>query len=301
MAAIWKGTISFGLVTIPVELQSAVRRDRISFRQLRGEDYSPIRYQRIAQDTGEEVPWEEIVKGYEYEKGKFVVLTDEDFEAAALESTRQFEILDFVKEEEIDPRYFETPYYLTPGKGGEKAYALLREAMRKKESVGVGKIMIRQKQHLAAIKVVDDALLMEIMRFAHELVDTTEYRFPSADNIRPAELQMAEQLVDALTDEFEPDKYTDEYRENLLKIIRAKAKGQQIEVPAAGAPQEETKVVDLMARLRESLEAREGGSGGRGRRAGKGAARSATGRKTAASKQKQSTKPARKPRGRKTA
>ncbi len=296
MAAIWKGTISFGLVTIPVELQAAVRRDRISFRQLRGEDHSPIRYQRIAQETGEEVPWEDIVKGYEYEKGKFVVLTDEDFEAAALESTRQFEILDFVKEEEIDPRYFETPYYLTPGKGGEKAYALLREAMRKKESVGVGKIMIRQKQHLAAIKVVDDALLMEVMRFGHELVDTTEYRFPKADNVRPAELQMAEQLVDSLTDEFKPDKYTDEYRENLLRIIRAKAKGQQIEVPAAGAPPEDTKVVDLMARLRESLEAREGGA--RGKRADKGAAR--TGRKTAASKQKQAQKTARK-RSRKTA
>ncbi len=272
-----------------MELQSAVRTDRISFRQLHGEDFSPIRYQRVSQQTGEEVPWGEIVKGYEYEKGKFVVLSDEDFEAAALESSRQFDILDFVSEEEIDPRFFETPYYLTPGKGGEKAYALLREAMHKKGAVGIGKIMIRQKQHLAAIKVVGDALLMEIMRFAHELVDTSEYSFPSADKIRPAELQMAEQLVQSLTDEFQPEKYTDEYRENLLRIIQAKARGQKIEVPAA-APREETKVVDLMARLRESLEQQQE----RGR---SGAAATRSTRKTAAAKEKQ---PARKQTTRKT-
>jgi DNA end-binding protein Ku len=294
MAAIWKGTISFGLVTIPVELQTAVRSDRISFRQLHAEDFSPIRYQRVSQESGEEVPWGEIVKGYEVEKGKFVVLTDEDFEAAKLESSRQFEILDFVEEDAVDPRFFETPYYLTPAKGGEKAYALLREAMRNKETVAIGKIMIRQKQHLAGIKVVGDALVMEIMRFGHELVDATEYRFPAADNLRPAELQMAEQLVDSLTEEFSPDKYTDEYRENLMKIIRAKAKGEQIETPSLGAPPQETKVVDLMARLRESLEAREGGG------ASRGSAR--TGRKTAASRQKTARKSsAKKTRGRKSA
>src|SRR5687768_5761531 len=144
MATIWKGSLSFGLVTIPVEMRSAVRSDHISFRMLHAEDLAPVKYERVSSKTGETVPWGEIVKGYEYEKGKFVVLTDDDFRAAALETAKTLEILDFVKAEEIDPRYFETPYFLVPSKGGEKAYALLREAMRNSDGVGIGKIIIRQ-------------------------------------------------------------------------------------------------------------------------------------------------------------
>jgi DNA end-binding protein Ku len=261
MAAIWKGSLTFGLVNIPVELKTAVRADHISFRLLHQEDLSPVKYERICQAEGEPVPWNEVVKGYEYEKGKFVVLTDEDFKAAALEQSKTIDILDFVKEEEIDPRYFETPYYLVPGKGGDKPYALLREAIRQTGSVGIGKIIIRQTQHLAAVKVVGEALVLEIMRFANELVDAGEFNFPSREAVRPQELQMAEQLVANLAEPFDPSRYTDEYRANLMRIIKAKMKGKK---PKLEEPDEETPdsgVLDLMSRLRASLEE---GSGKKG-------------------------------------
>jgi len=261
MAAIWKGSLTFGLVNIPVELKTAVRADHISFRLLHKEDLSPVKYERVCQAEGEPVPWNEIVKGYEYEKGKFVVLTDEDFKTAALEQSKTIDILDFVKEDEIDPRYFETPYYLVPAKGGEKPYALLREAIRQTGSVGIGKIIIRQTQHLAAVKVVGDALVLEIMRFANELVDAKEFSFPSREAIRPQELQMAEQLVANLAEAFDPTRYTDEYRANLMKIIKAKMKGRKVklEEPEGEAP--DSDVLDLMSRLRASLEE---GSGKKG-------------------------------------
>ena len=152
MSTIWKGALTFGLVSIPVELKPAVRADHISFRLLHEEDLSPVKYERVCQRDGDPVPWSEIVKGYEYAKGKYVVLTDEDFKAAALESSKTIDILDFVQESEIDPRFFETPYYLVPSKGGEKAYALLREAVRNAGAVGIGKIIIRQSQHLAGVR-----------------------------------------------------------------------------------------------------------------------------------------------------
>jgi DNA end-binding protein Ku len=261
MAAIWKGSLTFGLVNIPVELKTAVRADHISFRLLHEEDLSPVKYERVCQADGEPVPWNEIVKGYEYEKGKFVVMRDEDFKAAALEASKTIDILDFVKQEEIDPRYFETPYYLVPAKGGEKPYALLREAIRSTGSVGVGKIIIRQSQHLAGVKVVGDALVLEIMRFANELVDEKEFNFPARDAIRPQELQMAEQLVANLAEPFDPARYTDDYRANLMRVIKAKMKGKK---PKLAEPERETEdsgVLDLMSRLRASLEE---GSGKRG-------------------------------------
>ena len=261
MAAIWKGAVTFGLVNIPVEVKTAVRDDHISFRMLHAEDMSPIRYERVCQEEGEPVPWNEIVKGYEYEKGKFVVMTDDDFKAAAVESSRTIDILDFVKQEEIDPRFFETPYFLVPAKGGEKAYALLRAAMKNADAVGIGKIIMRTKQHLAGIKVVGDALVMEIMRFSNELVDPAEYTFPEADIVRPQELQMAEMLVANLTEEFSPDKYTDDYREKLMKVIKDKMKGKKIKYEEP-AEEEGTGVLDLMSRLRESLEQGGGGGGG---------------------------------------
>jgi DNA end-binding protein Ku len=261
MAAIWKGSLTFGLVNIPVELKTAVRADHISFRLLHEQDLSPVKYERICQAEGEPVPWNEIVKGYEYEKGKFVVLTDEDFKTAALEQSKTIDILDFVKENEIDPRYFETPYYLVPAKGGDKPYALLREAIRQTGSVGIGKIIIRQTQHLAAVKVVGDALVLEIMRFANELVDTSELNFPSRESVRPQELQMAEQLVENLAEPFDPTRYTDDYRANLMRVIKAKMKGKKpkLEGPEEEAP--DSGVLDLMSRLRASLEE---GSGKKG-------------------------------------
>ena len=254
MAAIWKGSVAFGLVNIPVELRTAVRSDHISFRLLHEEDLSPIKYERVCQAEGEPVPWNEIVKGYEYEKGKFVVLTDKDFKAAAVEKTNTIDILDFVRQEEIDPRYFETPYYLVPAKGAEKSYALLREAIRSSGAVGIGKIIIRQTQHLVGIKVLDEALVLEIMRFSNELVDSSEYSFPSRESVRPQELKMAEQLVENLAEAFDPSKYTDEYRANLMKVIKAKMRGKKIKLEEPEGEPVDSGVLDLMSRLKASLE-----------------------------------------------
>jgi DNA end-binding protein Ku len=280
MAAIWKGSVTFGLVNIPVELRTAVRADHISFRMLHEEDMSPIKYERVCAADGEPVPWNEIVKGYEYEKGKFVVMTDEDFKAAAIEKSKTIDILDFVKEEEIDPRFFETPYYLVPAKGAEKAYALLREAIRSSNAVGVGKIIMRNTQHLVGIKVVGDALVAELMRFSNELVNQDEYTFPDADQVRPQELKMAEQLIENLAEPFDPSKYTDDYRSNLMKIINAKMKGKKVKLEE---PEEvvDTGVLDLMTKLRASLE--QGTAKKKGRAAKKAPAKRArsTKRKTA--------------------
>jgi len=254
MRPIWKGSLTFGLVHLPVELHSAVRSgERVSFRQLHKRDHSPIKYQRVCEADGDVVPWDDIVKGYEYAKGKFVVLDDDDFKAAALVSSKTFEILDFVRAEEIDARYFEAPYFLLPGKGGEKAYALLREAMRRSGMVGIGKITMRSNSHhLAAVKVVEDALVLEVMRFESELVDVGSLSFPEATAVRPQELQMAEQLIENLAEPFTPSKYKDEYKENLERIIKAKLKGKKIKLDEPEEP-ESTPVVDLMARLQESL------------------------------------------------
>jgi DNA end-binding protein Ku len=270
MAAIWKGAIAFGLVNIPVELRPAVRTDRLSFRMLHAEDMAPVKYERVCSADGAPVPWGEIVKGYEYAKGKFVVVTPEEFEEAKLEKSKTIDIIDFAKDEEIDPRFFDTPYYLLPTKGGEKAYALLREAIRRCGTVGIGKIIIRETQHLAGIKVVGDALVLETMRFADELVDVEELNFPGSDTVRPQELAMAEQLVTNLAEPFDPKKYTDEYRANLMRIIRAKMKGKKAKLEEPDEGPADPKVIDLMSRLRASLEqgrAKGGGGGGRARAA----------------------------------
>jgi len=254
MASIWKGSLSFGLVSIPVEVRTAIQGDHISFRMLHEEDHAPIKYERVSSTTGDPVPWGEIVKGYEYAKNKFVIITDEDFKTAAVEASKTLEIVDFVKEDEIDPRYFETPFFLVPSKGGEKAYALLREAIRKTGMVGIGKIIMRQKQHLAGIRVVDDALILEIMRFANELIDPDTLNLPNESLVRPQELHMAEQLVSSLAESFDPTKYTDEYRANLMRLIHGKMKGKKVNLKPDTGPERDTQVIDLMTRLRESLE-----------------------------------------------
>jgi DNA end-binding protein Ku len=267
MRSVWSGSLAFGLVNIPVRLNSAVRaKERVKFRLLHKADLSPIRYDRFCEKEDKSVDWDDIVKGYEYTKGKFVIVTDEEFEAASVESSKTIEILDFVKAEEIDPRYYETPYYLLPDKGGDKSYALLREAMAKSDTVAIGKITMRRDAvHLAGVRVVGDALVLEIMRFANELADVDDFSFPSADAVRPQELKMAEQLVANLMQPFDPSRYSDEYHANLMKIIRAKMKGKEVEV-VEPEEREGTPVVDLMARLKESLErgkqAREHHAGG---------------------------------------
>lgn len=253
--SIWKGALTFGLVNIPVEVHSAVASgsERVSFRMLHKKDNSTIKNVRYCAAEDKPIPYDEVVKGYEYSKGKFVVMEDEDFRAATVESSKTIEIQDFVKNDQIDPRYFESPYYLLPQKGGEKAYALLREAIRKMGMVGLGLVTMRSNsQHLVGIKVVEDALVMNIMRYADELVDTSSFTFPTAENVRPAELQMAEQLVTTLADEFQPEKYSDTYKNNLMRIIEEKLKGKKIEVEEPVEP-EPTNVLDLMTRLQESL------------------------------------------------
>jgi len=251
--ALWKGSISFGLVNIPIELYTAVRNHRPKFRMLHAKDKSPVRFERVCIRDGHAVAWEDLVKGYEYAKGHFVVLSKEDFQAAAVEKTRTVDIIDFVKAEEIDDRFFETPYYLVPAKGGERAYALLREAIREAGRIGIATFILRDAQHLAAVEVIGDALVLSVMRFADELVDTANFSFPAASNIRKPELDMAKALVNSLASEWDAGKYTDKYRENLLRIIQGKVKGKDVELePTTEAPRAE--VVDLMERLRRSLE-----------------------------------------------
>jgi DNA end-binding protein Ku len=275
----WKGSIVFGLVNIPVELYSATRDHRPRFRLLHAEDQSPVRYERVCQSEGKPVGWEDLVKGYEYERGQFVVLTKDDFKTAALEKTKTIDILDFVDPEDIDERYFETPYYLQAGKGADRAYALIREAIRESGKVGIAKIILRDAQHLAAVEAIGDALVLTMMRFADELADLDDFRFPSSEGIRPQELKMARQLVDSLSAKWDPGKYTDEYRENLMRVIHAKLKGRKprLEEPES---RQQADVIDLMARLRASLEGRGGSKAARSAaRASKGGPRKGGARK----------------------
>ena len=276
--ALWKGAISFGLVNIPIELHTAVRNSRPRFRMLHAEDKSPIKFERVCAREGTPVAWDDLVKGYEYEKGRFVVLTKEDFQAAALEKSRTVDILDFVSSDEIDDRFFETPYYVLPSKGGERAYALLREAIRKSGRTGIAKIILRQTQHLAALEVIGDALVLTMMRFADELADISTYSFPAASTVRKQELDMAATLVESLAAEWKPEKYTDDYRENLMKVIRAKMKGRTVKLAAAEEPQS-AEVVDLMERLRRSLQSAGGRKQGASRSRRKTTRTSARGRR----------------------
>jgi DNA end-binding protein Ku len=250
--ALWKGSLAFGLVNIPIELHTAVRNHRPKFRMLHAKDKSPVRFERVCVRDGTPVAWEDLVKGYEFEKGHFVVLTKEDFQAAALEKTRTVDIIDFVKAEEIDDRFFETPYYLVPAKGGERAYALLREALRESERIGIAKFILREAQHLAGVEVIGDALVLSVMRFSDELVDADSFTFPAATGVRAKELEMAQALVNNLASEWDPAKYTDQYRENLLRIIQGKVKGRKVTLVAGEEPRQ-AEVVDLMERLRRSL------------------------------------------------
>ena len=250
--AMWKGSIAFGLVNIPVELHSAVRDSRPRFRLLHAKDESPVHYERVCQSEGKPVAWEDLVKGFEYEKGQFVVLTKDDFKTAALEKTKTIDVLDFVDPKDVDERYFETPYYLLPAKGADHAYALLREAIRESGRVGIGKIILRDAQHLAAVEVIGDAIVLTMMRFGDELAELSEFRFPAATGIRKPELAMARQLIEHLSASWDPEKYTDEYRDNLMRIIQAKLKGRKPKLQGAEV-ERQSNVVDLMERLRASL------------------------------------------------
>jgi DNA end-binding protein Ku len=250
--AIWKGSLAFGLVNIPVELHVAVRDHRPRFRMLHAADRSPVKFQRVCERDGRPVAWADLVKGYEYTKGHFVILTKEDFQAAAIEKTHRVDIVDFVTATQIDDRFFETPYYVIPNKAGGHAYALLREAMRAADRVGVAKVILRDAQHLAALEVIGDGLVLTLLRFADELVDPAQFSLPGSRDLPKAELEMAKALVQNLAAEWKPEKYTDEYRDNLMRMIQAKAKGRKVKLESADE-RRPAKVVDLMERLRQSL------------------------------------------------
>jgi DNA end-binding protein Ku len=273
--AIWSGSLSFGLVNIPIEVHTAVRDHGPHFRMLHARDRSPINFERVCQKDGKTVAWQDLVKGYEYEKGRFVVLTKEDFAVAALEKTKRIDVLDFVEATAIDDRFFDKPYYLTAKKGGEMAYALLREAMSEVGRIGIAKFVLRETQHLAAVERIGDALVLSTLRFADELVAPSSLSFPSGKSLRKAELDMAKMLVKNLASEWDPSKYEDDYRENLMRVIKGKVKGKEPDLVVDERPRD-SNVIDLMERLRQSLDK----SAGRGRGVKK-TARKAAGQKTA--------------------
>jgi len=253
--AIWKGSISFGLVNIPIALYPATRREELKFRLLRKTDLSPVNYKRVAEKDGKEVSWDQIVKGYEYEKGKYVVLRDEDFQRVDLEATQTVDIQDFVDLEEIDPMFFYKPYYLEPQKGGDKAYALLRDALKDTNKVGVAKVVIKTRQYLAGVKPEDSALVLELMHFADELADSEKLHVPKKLEVGKREMDMAKSLIGSMTSKWQPEKYKDDYRQALMDVIEEKveAGGKEIEEKPRKAPKP-TKVIDLVAVLQKSLE-----------------------------------------------
>jgi DNA end-binding protein Ku len=255
---IWSGTISFGLVTVPVRMFSATEPKELRFHFLDKHDLQPIGYDKVRQDTGEHVDNEDIVRGFEVEKGRYVPLEDEDLDRLDIELTKTIDILDFVELDEIDPVYFRKAYYLLPHEGGEKAYRLLVRALEETEKVGVAKVVIRNKQHLAALRTWEGVLLLETMYYAEEVRQPE--KVDGRVRLQQPEVEMAKSLVENLSDHFDPSKYDDTYRKELLQLLRAKAKGKPLPQPQED---EGAEVVDLMAALRESVERtkRKGGSG----------------------------------------
>ena len=265
--AIWSGSISFGLLNVPVKLYSAVSKNTVRFRELREKDGSRVRHKRVAEADGKEVSYDDIVKGYEFAPDQYVTLTREELSDLDPKKTRAIEIQDFVDLDEIDPIYFEQPYYLGPDKGAEKAYALLVKAMGDARKVAVARFVLRNKEHLAAIRPMDDVLTMATMRF-HDEVTKPEDLGDDVFAEKPAkpekrELDMAKQLIESLSTNFEADKYRDEYREQLLEMLEDKAAGKEV-VSAPSDEPEPTKAPDLMAALEESLAAVRGESKGNG-------------------------------------
>lgn len=256
MRPIWKGSVSFGLINIPIALFTATRREELKFRLLRKDDLSPVNYKRVAEVDGKEVPWDQIVKGYEYEKGRFVVLKEEDFRRVDVEATETVDIIDFVDLDDVDPMHFMRPYYLEPQKSGAKAYALLRDALRESNKVGITKVVIRTRQHLAALKAHGDLLVLELMHFADELVEADELKTPPATaKATKRELTMARNLINEMTVAWDASRYTDDYRSALLELIKTKVKSGGKKAPGAKKKRQPSgDVIDFVAALKESLE-----------------------------------------------
>ena len=252
--AIWSGSINFGLVTIPVKLFTAVRANELSFNLLHGKDEGRIRYERICTVENKPVPWDEIVKGYEYEKGDYVILTDDDFKKVNPEATQSVDILEFVELDKINPMYFDKPYYLEPTKQGRHAYALLREALERANKVAIARVVIRTKETIAAVKPSGEALVLEIMHWADEMIEESSLDLPGETKLPEPEMKMAKMLIDAMSvDEFEPEKFTNAYHDELMAMIEARAAGKELPKPKKAPVR--AKVVNLMDVLAQSVEA----------------------------------------------
>lgn len=291
--AIWSGTISFGLLNVPVRMFSAVARRSIGLREIRESDSARIKHRRFAEGTDEEVPYENIVKAYELSPGQYVPLSKDEMAALAPEKTRAIDVQDFVDIEEIDPMYFDSPYYLGPADGAEKAYSLLASAMESSGKAAIARFVFRNKEHLSAIRASDGVLTLTTMRFHDEVVPPSELDDALPDKkpkVAKKEQQMAEQLIDSLSTEFEPNQYRDEYREQLLALIEQKAEGKEIVAPEAEAPKE-TKAPDLMAALEQSIAAvkEKGGSSGKSK-AAKPKAKAKAAKKSKSTKSKSSSR-----------
>jgi DNA end-binding protein Ku len=251
--AIWSGAINFGLVTIPVKLFTAVKTDELSFNMLHGKDEGRIKYERTCSVDGKPVPWDEIVKGYEYEKGQYVILTDEDFKKVNPEATQSVDIINFVELDKINPMFFDKPYYLEPSKQGRHAYALFREALATSNRVALARVVIRTKEYIAAVKPLGDALVLELMHWANEIVPSSTLELPGDESLPEAEMKMAKMLIDTMTvDEFKPETFENKYRDEVLAMIEARAAGK--ELPQAKKGPARSKVVNLMDMLAQSLE-----------------------------------------------
>lgn len=264
---IWKGHVSFGLVNIPVVLYSAERRADLQFRMLDSRNKARVRYERVNEVTGEEVPWDQIVKAYEYDGGNYVVLTEEDFKKAAVEATQAVEIEDFVDAESIDYRYFDKPYYLLPDKKGGKGYVLLRETLKRTGKAGIAKVVIRTRQYLAALIAHDDALVVNLLRFQQELRDLDEFEFPTGtlkqNDVSSKEMELAEKLVKGMSANWKPEKYHDDYRDALMRWIEKKASKDGTAVspePEEDEGVEAGQIINFMDVLKESIEKKSKGS-----------------------------------------
>lgn len=258
--AIWSGSINFGLVSIPVKLFTAVRsgKNDIAFNFLHKKDKGRIKNERVCSVDGKNVPWDEIVRGYEYEKGQYVILTDEDIKKASVEATQSVDIVQFVDAKEINPMLYDTPYYLEPDKKGRHAYALLREALKKSGKVGVAQVVIRTREHLAALRPLGDALVLETLHYADELMPYDQFELPPAkEKTPPTEMKAAMMLIDTMSEKFDPESFHDTYKEKLLTMIQARAKGKPLPKIKGKAPQP-TNVVNIMDVLQRSLSERRG-------------------------------------------
>jgi DNA end-binding protein Ku len=252
----WNGMISFGMVNIPVGVYSATSSERISFHFLHRKDLGRIHNVRICDACGKQVSYDDLVRGYEYEKGEYVPLEEEDFDKVEPENSKTITITDFVEPEEIDPMYFDTPYYLVPGKNASHAYVILREALKSKDKVGIARVVFREREHLAAVKANGRALMLDTMHFADEIRSEEDLKLPAETKLKDQELKLAEQLVEMLTDEFDPKKYKDTYRENLEKLIDSKLKGITTRTKVS-RKKPTTNVVDIMSVLKKSLQSSE--------------------------------------------